>query len=222
MREKNIFLETLKVMGAIIAAWLLWVVVFASLPGESVEENVPFTGACFVFGLLTVIIVMIVIKYNYLTKLYQRIKSAKSNIQVHQEKEERLLDKANRVADKYMNFEERVQVGVSEMRGPNAHMSGKMSKKVMIQNASEFQAAVESYPELKANNGIMELLRQIKECEHMLMVQKMNYNDAVEDYNIVINSFPSNIIGKIFRFKEAEFYTQSDNNGEISDDELGI
>lgn len=222
MQEKNIVVETLKTLGAVVVGWLIWTVIFACMPGESVEANEPFAGASLVFGLLTVLILMIIIKYNAVTELYQNMMAAFSNIQVYEEKGERLLDKANKVADKYMSFEERVQVGVSEMRGQSGGLDINAGKKVTIQNANQFQAAVENYPELKANTGIMELLRQIKECETSLMQQKVIYNAKVEDYNTVVNSFPMNIIGKLFKFKEAQFYTKSVGDDMISDAELGI
>ena len=222
MEEKNIIVETLKTLGAIVVGWLVWTVIFACMSGDSEEVIEPFTGASVVFGVITVLVLIVIIKYNAVTQLYQNMMAAFSNIQVYEEKADRLLDKANKVADKYMGFEERVQFGVSEMRGQSGGLNVNAGKKVSIQNANQFQAAVESYPELKANTSIMELLRQIKECETSLMQQKVIYNAKVEGYNTLINSFPVNIIGKLFKFKEAQFYTKSVADDMISDEELGI
>jgi len=222
MEEKNIVVETLKLLGAVVAGWLIWTIIFACMPGESVEANEPFAGASLVFGIITVLLLILIIRYNAVTMLYQNMMAAFSNIQVYEEKGDRLLDKANKVADKYMTFEENVQVGVSKMRGQSGKLEVNAGKKVTIQNANQFQAAVENYPDLKANSGIMELLRQIKECETSLMQQKVIYNAKVEEYNTVINSFPTNLLGKIFKFKEASFYTKNIEDDEISDEELGI
>ena len=221
MEEKNIVVETLKLLGAVVAGWLIWTVIFACMPGESVEVNEPFTGASLVFGIITVLILVLIIRYNAVTMLYQNMMAAFSNIQVYEEKGDRLLDKANKVADKYMNFEESVQVGVSKMRGQSGGLDVK-GKKVTIQNATQFQAAVENYPDLKTNSSIMELMKQIKECETALMQQKVIYNAKVEEYNTIINSFPTNLLRKPFKFKEAQFYEKIIEDDMISDEELGI
>lgn len=213
MKKPNVLIEMLKLMGALVLGWFLWVLIFAFLPGDSVEASEPFPGAVVVFGVLTGLIVVLGIKYNGMQRAYQNTKAAFSNINIYEEKAERLLDKANRVADKYMVYEECVQTGIAKERS---------NKKTSIRSAHQFQTALENYPDLKANSSIMELLRQIRECENALMHQKVAYNMSVEEYNALIHSFPTTILRVIFRFKDAEFYTKTDDADMISDEELGI
>ncbi len=95
-------------------------------------------------------------------KTFQKTKSTFSNIKVFKDRTERLLEKANKVADKYMANEENIQIGVAEKR----------TKKT-------------------------KLIRNAQQC------------------------FPNNILSKIFRFKDVEFYSDEEEN-EITDEELGI
>lgn len=211
MKKTNVALELFKMLLAFLAGCLLWVFIFAFMPGDSVDESEPFAGATTVFGIATGAIVLLGTKYNTIQKAFQNTKSTYSNIKIYKEKAERLLKKANAVSDKYMTYEERVQTGITSARTPNKE----------IKTAAQFQVQLENYPDLKANENIMELLRQIKECEVTLMNSKVAYNKSVEEYNTLIHSFPETILRMIFRFKDVEFYDTSEDD-EISDEALGI
>lgn len=212
--KKNIFLEILKILGAIIAGGFLWLIIFSfALPAaEDGSTSEPFPGAIIVLGIITAVIVLLIINYNTMQKARQRTLSSFSNIKVFDERTDRLLTKANKVADKYMSHEESVQVGVAEKRTRQSRV---------IRNAEQFQVELEHYPELKANESIMNLLEQIRESENAFAQSKLQYNADVENYNTMIHTFPNNLFSKICRFKDAEFYDESKDN-EVSDEELGI
>lgn len=208
MKQSNVIWEMFKLLVAILLGIFIWVWIFACLPGGSVDETEFFPGATTVFGIATGLIVTLGMKFNALQRARQHIKASASNIQIHEEKTERLLDKANRVADKYMNYEERVQMGITQQRS--------------IRSAHQFQALLENYPDLKANASILELLRQIQECENSILYQKVAYNRAVEEYNTLIYSFPGNLFRRICHLEEVDFYTKTIEAEMISDEELGI
>ena len=215
MKQTNVVWELFKVLIAILLGMFIWVWIIATLPGEgSVDDKEFFPGAICVLGIATGFIATMILKFNALQQARQHIKAAASDIQIHEEKAERLLDKANRVADKYMNYEERVQLGITQRRSDTQRRN--------IRSAHQFQALLENYPDLKANGSIMELLRQIQECENSILYQKVAYNRAVERYNTMIYSFPGNLIRMVGRLKEADFYTKTLEAELISDEELGI
>lgn len=216
MKKPNIIIELLKIVGAFILGSLLWLIIFSAAAPADAEEIEPFRGAIAILGILTGVVVSMGLKYNSMHRAYQRTKSQLSNIRILEERSASLLDKANRVADKYMNYEGNVQTRIAHER--STKVSGIKSR---ISNASQFQSALENYPDLKANENIMELLRQIQDCENLIASQKTSYNETVENYNVMIHSFPSNILSKIFHFKDAEFYKEK-NDDIISDEALGI
>ena len=176
---------------------------------SSVEEVVePFNGASLVFVFLTGLIITFVYKLNNVSSLKQKANAVKSNIEVLNKRSDILLTKANKVANKYMKHESHVQKSVTYVR-----------KGQVILNSKQFWGMLENYPELKANESIMELLRQIRESENAIANEKMTYNDYVSLYNTLIHSFPLMLISFITRFKDLEFYSEEDSSIP-SDEEL--
>jgi len=66
--------------------------------------------------------------------------------------------------------------------------------------------AVENYPDLKANKNFLDLQNQLVEIEDQLQYARRYFNGAVRNYNIRVESFPSNIIAGIFKFKQDSFF----------------
>ena len=214
MKKENIALKILKILATYLAGCLLWLLIFSTfMPAdETGATSEPFQGAICTFGIITATIVLLIVNYNSMQHAYQRTKSTYSNINVYKDKTKRLLEKANKVVDKYMTHEEKVQIGVSDKRTP---------KTKYIRNAQQFQLELENYPDLKANQSIMTLLEQIKDSENAYAEAKIKYNSFVEYYNTLIHSFPNSIFRKILKFNDVEFYNDEEEN-EITDEELGI
>ena len=68
MKKTNVALELFKMLLAFLAGCLLWVFIFAFMPGDSVDESAPFDGAVLVFGVATGAIVLLGTKYNTIQK----------------------------------------------------------------------------------------------------------------------------------------------------------
>lgn len=207
--KNSLAIEILKLFAWIVCAWIFWIFIFFVFTPSSVEEVVePFNGASLVFVFLTGVIITFVYKLNNVSSLKQKANAVKSNIEVLNKRSETLLTKANKVANKYMKYESHVQKSVAYAR-----------KGQVILNSKQFGRMLENYPELKANESIMELLRQIRESENAIANEKMTYNDYVSLYNTLIHSFPLMLISFITRFKDLEFYSEEDSSIP-SDEEL--
>lgn len=66
---------------------------------------------------------------------------------------------------------------------------------------SRLMVTVEKYPDLKANQNFLELQAQLEGTENRISVERMKYNEAVQDYNTYIRSFPRNFIAGWFDFE---------------------
>jgi len=64
----------------------------------------------------------------------------------------------------------------------------------------------ENYPDLKASENFLDLQNQLVEIEDQLQYARRYYNGAVRNYNIRVESFPSNIIAGILDFKQDNFF----------------
>jgi LemA protein len=62
-------------------------------------------------------------------------------------------------------------------------------------------AVAENYPELKANQGFIELQKELVDTEDKIQAARRFYNSNVRDFNIAIKVFPKNILASIFGFK---------------------
>ena len=67
-------------------------------------------------------------------------------------------------------------------------------------------AVAENYPDLKASTNFVELQRELTDTENKIQAARRFYNGNVRDLAIALQSFPSNVIGNIFKFKEREYF----------------
>jgi len=64
-------------------------------------------------------------------------------------------------------------------------------------------ALSEAYPDLKANENMMQLSEELTTTENKVAFSRQAFNDAVTQFNILCESFPSNFIAEFFKFKKA-------------------
>jgi LemA protein len=84
---------------------------------------------------------------------------------------------------------------VKKLQGAEGQLAGAMGKLMMLQ---------ESYPDLKANQNMMQLTEEMTSTENKISFARQAYNDEVMLYNTAIESFPGNVIAGLGSFKHAE------------------
>lgn len=84
---------------------------------------------------------------------------------------------------------------VQKLQGAEGQLAGAMGKLMMLQ---------ESYPDLKANQNMMQLTEELTSTENKISFARQAYNDEVMLYNTAIESFPGNVIAGFGGFKHAE------------------
>lgn len=75
---------------------------------------------------------------------------------------------------------------------------------------SRLLAVSENYPNLKANQGFQDLRVQLEGTENRITVARNRYIQAVQEYNVAVRSFPSNLTAMIFGYKVKPSFTVED------------
>ena len=68
-------------------------------------------------------------------------------------------------------------------------------------------ATVEAYPDLKANQNFLELQAQLEGTENRISTERRAYNEAVQQFNTTVRSFPNNLMAGMFGFKAKGTFT---------------
>jgi len=163
----------------------------------------------FLLIVLAVVFVVIVI-YNKLVRLRTTVKSSWSDIDVHLKKRYDLVPNLVETVKGYATHEKTVFEKVTEARSYAMKASSPADKakaeNMFSETLKSLFAVAEAYPELKANANFMQLQSQLKELEDNIEYARRYYNAVVRDYNILTETFPSNIIAAQFRFVKEEFF----------------
>ncbi|MDB6157688.1 MAG: LemA [Gammaproteobacteria bacterium] len=86
-------------------------------------------------------------------------------------------------------------VAVQQLSGADQQLSGALGR---------LMAVAESYPDLKANQNMMQLSEELTSTENKVAFARQAYNDAVMTYNNVREVFPSSIVAGMFNFQPAQ------------------
>jgi LemA protein len=163
-----------------------------------------------VSALTVVAILAVVIIYNKLVRLRNTVKSSWSDIDVQLKKRYDLVPNLVETVKGYASHERNVFEKVTEARsmamGATTPNEKAKAEGMLKETLKSLFAVAEAYPELKANANFMQLQGQLKELEDNIEYARRYYNAVVRDYNILTETFPSNIVASSFKFKKEEFF----------------
>ena len=151
--------------------------------------------------------------YNKFTAAEQSIKSSWSEVENQLQRRHDLIPNLVETTKGFAAQEASVFGAIADAR---AKMAGAQtpSDKIAAGNAessalSRLLVVVENYPQLKSDATFMRLMDELSGTENRLAVSRMRYNEQVQGYNTLRNSFPSNLTGKIFGFKSEYPYFEA-------------
>ncbi|MFC1622160.1 LemA family protein [Patescibacteria group bacterium] len=148
--------------------------------------------------------------YNSLASLRVKIKEAWSQIDVQLKRRIDLIPNLVNTVKGYAKHEKEVFENVTKARSAlmnagNAKEAGEADN--MLKGALKSLFAVaEAYPDLKAQEGFVQLQKELSDTEDKVAYSRQFYNSVVRDFNEKIVVFPSNIFAKMFGFKAEEFF----------------
>ena len=182
-----------------------------------------------IVGIIVVILFAAgILIYNGLVQRRLRIDEAFAQIEVQLKRRWDLIPNLVDAVKGYMGFEQSVLTAVTEARA-NAVAAGAKGtqEQAMAENAltgtlRSLFATVENYPELKANQNVLELQEQLTTTENQISFARQHYNATVLDYNTSIATFPNVLIAGPLGFGKREFFDAEPEAEQVPEVDLGF
>ena len=160
--------------------------------------------------LLLIVVVlsgMILACYNNFVRKNNRVKERASHIDVLLNQRFDLIPNIVECVKGYASHESSTLEELTNLRSNyNKNTYSIKDNEVIDKKFNNVMLLAEAYPDLKANEQFLSLQRNLNEIENNLSNARASYNRAVNVYNNLVESVPSNIIAKIFGFEKKEFF----------------
>src|SRR3954463_7010406 len=148
--------------------------------------------------------------YNKFVSQEEAIKAQWAQVQNQLQRRNDLIPNLVETVKGYAQHEESVYKDIADAR---AKLLAAKSPEETIQAANQqtsalgrLLAVVENYPQLKANEQFNRLMDELSGTENRIAVERMRYNQAIQEYNTSRRKFPANVTAKMFGFKEYPYF----------------
>ena len=169
--------------------------------------------------IVAVFVLWAIFAYNKFVKLVQRTKEAWADIDVQLKRRYDLIPNLVETVKGYAAHERGTFDAVTTARAQATQVHVDPSKLTpesiaamagaeagLTQALGKLLAVAEAYPDLKANQNFAQLQSELADTENKIQAARRFYNGNARDLKIALQSFPSNIIGKLFNFKDEAFF----------------
>ena len=159
-----------------------------------------------------VIVALVIGIYNGLVQKRNRIDEALAQIQVQLKRRHDLIPNLVNAVKGYMQFEQKVLTDVTNARaaavsaGAQGVPAQAQAEGMLTGALRSLFAVVENYPELKANQNVLELQEQLTTTENQISFSRQHYNATVLDYNTAIATFPNALLAGPLGFTKRDFF----------------
>ena len=159
---------------------------------------------------IIVILGFVVILYNRLVASRHRVLAAWSDIDVQLKRRHDLIPKLVGAVRQYAGYEQAVLTTVVDLREKSEALTTVADKAEVETHLGRgihnLLALAEAYPDLKANQNFLQLQKDITEVEDTIQYARRYYNGAVKVLNVRVESFPDNLVAKLFGFQTADYF----------------
>lgn len=172
-----------------------------------------------IIGAIAAVALYAVFTYNRFVALVQRTKEAWADIDVQLKRRYDLIPNLIETVKGYAAHERETFDAVTSARAaatqvhvdPTNITAEQITAMAGAEQAlggalSRLLAVAEAYPDLKASQNFSQLQTELSDTENKIQAARRFYNGNVRDLAIALQSFPGNVIGNLFGFKEMEFF----------------
>lgn len=167
-----------------------------------------------VMGVVVLLVLWLLMTYNSLVTLRNRVREAWSQIDVQLKRRSSLIPNLVEAVKGYAKHEKSVFENVTKARSAMlgaTSLSDKAKANDMLTGALKSLFAVaEAYPELKASENFKQLQEEISDTETKVAASRQFYNTNVLDLNNNLETVPTMWVGNMFGFTKEEFFKSTD------------
>jgi len=156
-------------------------------------------------------------KYNGLVTSDQQVKQAWSNVETNYQRRTDLYNSVIKTIQGSANFEKSTLKEVIDARANATRVNVNLDDPQSLEKYQQAQASLqgafgrlmavaEAYPDLKTTQAFRDFQTQIEGTENRINVARRDYNDAVNQYNLQVRTFPNSIFAGIFHFQTKAYY----------------
>ena len=150
--------------------------------------------------------------YNTIQVQDEQVKSAWSEVVNQYQRRADLIPNLVNTVKGFAAQEQAVLIGVTEARAKATQVKVDASDPASLQQFQSAQAdlssalsrlmvVVEKYPELKSDQNFRDLQAQLEGTENRITVARNRYIQSVQDYNVTVRKFPTNLTAMVFGYK---------------------
>ena len=155
-------------------------------------------------------ILWFIVIYNSLITFRNRTKEAWSDIDVQLKRRHDLIPNLIETVKGYAVHEKEVFEKVTEARtkaiSAQTPQEAGQAENMLTGALKSLFAVAENYPQLRATENFQKLQEELADTENKIQAARRFYNGNVRDFNIKQETFPSNLVAQMFKFKKAEFF----------------
>jgi LemA protein len=172
------------------------------------------TALIVIMVILVILLAYVVMTYNGLIGEIEAVDNSERQIDVQLDRRYKVFESLINVVNKYMDYEKTTLKDVTRLRNQAqaAKSSGDSASRMEAENAISgiakgISIQFENYPDLKANQNVMQLQEEITSTENKLAFSKQAFNDSIEKYNAHKKSFFAGMVVGFFKSKLDKVFT---------------
>ena len=180
--------------------------------GEAHRGGLPFAAMVLwiVLGVIAVLLLYVIVAFNLLVRDRNRVDSSWSGIDVQLRLRYDLIPNLVETVRAYAAHERQTFEAVTRARAQAQQAQGvrdqAQAENQVTAGLTRLMAVAEAYPQLKANQNFLALQEELTGVESKIAFARQFYNDQVQAFNTRVQSFPSNVVAGLFRFRPREFF----------------
>lgn len=171
-------------------------------------------------GIAVVLGIFLIVTYNGLVKKDEKVKVQWSEVQNAYQRRVDLIPNLVNTVQGGANFEQKTLTDVAEARAKAASVNissadvtaegyeaQKNTQDALASAANRLLVSIEKYPELQGQRAFTTLQTQLERTELRIKVARKDFNEAIQDYNSSVRSFPTKLAAGIFGFRPKEGFS---------------